>query len=74
MTNDQNSQPDTQAKQYKTLLVIRFAKILNQPRLLIEECGLGFLERNAMLFLVEAALLGVPFKVQFFHTDSVITT
>jgi hypothetical protein len=49
-------------------------RVVDQERVVIQEHGLSFLERNAMFFPVRAILRIVPFDPKVSHPYSVATS
>jgi len=70
----QQSQPNTEAKKNETAFVVGVLWIRNHPSVLVEECGLGLLEGDAVLPLVLRRLAVVPLERQIALAPSVTTT
>ena len=56
MTDNQQAKTCTRTKQDEPILVLRVVWVAEQERILIQENGLGFLNRNAMFFRLDAFL------------------
>ena len=62
MNYDQQAKLHAETQENEPLFIIRVFRISNDASIVVEECRLGLLERNAVLSLVFGRLPGVPFK------------
>lgn len=71
VTHNQCAQPETYAQKNKPSLILGMIRIRIDLCILVQECGLGLLERHSVLALVGSALPLVPDKTDRIHMYNV---
>jgi hypothetical protein len=67
MNYDEKTKALAQAQEHEPVFLFRVIRIVDQQTVLVRECGLGVLERHAMLPEVERGFLGVPLETEARH-------
>ena len=71
VTDNEGAKRRAQAQKHEAILVVGMVGVVDEQGMIVKEDRLSFLERNAMLALIEATLSGVPVESKATHETTV---